>query len=504
MPTLEEIRSPVLAQIKGCLTGTVDMDPDPLNGDAARSLISGRLFDGEKLADAFGGQYFWIPRYGDAVRVEDRGYRTRFTSVLTPPTTGSYKLTLYGYGVTNALSPSSSAAAIASAIHGVSPSDLAATEVTKNADGSFSITTFLRVGMSTSAGSLLSTGGMGICLMNRDFTVPLPKGTRWYSCPKLPFVSDDETNGIHDCINLALNDVYVDDLFPVTATLPWGQRPTVIQLSELAPWLLPEHVLGYYAPTDWAMTAVFVPPPSGSYTLTLGGWKDFASTAPILSSATGAQIEAALAAIPGIGQPPTVEPIGAATSFTIQWQTQYYKSTLTPSAGYIAMIRNDRLREPFPTTIGPYYRADFESPTVGDPGYVEGATWFINCRRPYGSKIAPQTYPLNANGIPDTTKPPIKGTEWVESSSGLVNDLDQTAAPIERVVLQATRYVFEAIADASPRGESQEWTEKAKQMGAQSAGRIIWGKSTRRGPGRSPIYPGAALGASGAKSWIWW
>lgn len=501
-PTLAEYRAPILRDIGGVIEGTVSLDPDITDFDAARSLISSRLYDNEKLSGAFGGEYTWVPRHGDSRRIEDRGYRVRYMTVIQPPDSGTYKIQFYGYGETRDIPASLPAANVQAIIRALDPEDLGTVDVVKNPDGTLSIDLKQRIGLGVTAGAVLGQSGVGICLMSRDFSQPLRRGVKWYLSPKIPFETEDGVTGVHACINQALNDVIIPDLFPIWFTLPQGQRPRSVSLRDWAPWLLPEQITGFYAPTDWQMTTVFQPPVSGTYTLTLQSWQQFGPfVTPLAYNASGAAIEASLRTIPGV-QDIFVSPSASASSYTITWRTMFHNTRVVPSAGFVLSSRNDRMHDPFRTILQPSYLGDFETPTLLDPGYDAGHTWFVAVDRPGGSRVCPQTYPLRADGTLDTTKDPIKGTQWVESTSGLMNDLDQAYPPVEKVYLAGLRYAYGSIAAASPQGEQDAWLKKGQMAAAQAAGRIVYGPIKKRGGGQAPGWPGAGIQQKGIDFWL--
>jgi hypothetical protein len=497
-PTLQEYREPVLKAIGGVLRGTVDVDPEITDANAPRTLISARLYDSEKISDAFGGQYVWVPRYGDSRRVEDRGYRIRFNSSYHPPSEGTYYLDVYGYGRTRALPVGIPASAVQKAIRDLSP-DLVGVSVTRQADGSFGIVSDFRTPIVPTAGTVGAVDGVGVCFVNRSFTRPLASGTEWYLSPKLPFEGEDETDGIHDCINMALADIRVPDLYPVTATSSKSLRDPTIMIGQLAPWLTSDMVIGFFAPTDWRMTAVYRPPASGNYTLSLWTYLEYGPTAtPLAATATGAQIEAALRATAGLANA-RVSPQGAASQYTIEWASQYYDMDLTASAGVVVSVENVRMRDPYMASILPAMLDDYETPGLSDPGYPEGSTWFIHVRRPANTRICPQTYPMRSDGSLDRMAAPIKGSTWIESTTGLVNDLDQGFPSVEQVEVLATRYAFNAMALAAPAGESGVWDARGTRAASQAAGKLVYGKQWQRGTADPRLGGAAIIGHSPSK-----
>lgn len=491
-PTLAEYREPVLQAIGGVIRGTVDADPDITDVNAPRTVISGRLYDSEKISNAYGGQYFWIPRYSDNRRVEDRGYRTRYASSFTPPASGLYYLDVYGYGRTRALPAEAPASVVQRTIRDLSP-DLGTVTITAAADGSFSTLMDVRTPIVPTEGTSTSIDGVGACVVSRSFTRPLTGGLTWLLSPKIPFETEDEQDGIHGAINQALADIRVPDLYPVTATAPTSTRDRTIMVGQLAPWLTEDMIIGFYAPTDWRMTATFRPPASGNYTLTLSTYLDYGPTAvPLAYNATGAEIEAALRAVAGL-QNVAVSPQAAASEYTIEWASQYYDMQLSASAGVVVSVANTRMRDPWMANVLPSMLGDYETPGLSDPGYPEGATWFIHVRRPANTRICPQTYPMKEDGTLDYAAAPIKGTQWIESTIGLRNDLDQGFPTVEQVSMLAIRYAFQAIANASPAGEAGIWDAKGTRAAAQAAGTLVYGRQHQRGTADPRSSAGGAI-----------
>ena len=251
--------------VLGVMSGTVTLDPDILDTNAARSLNSAKLYDDEKLSGAFGSQYVWIPRYSDQRRTLVRGYRVRYATIFAPPKEGSYRLQFFGYGETRELPATSSAATIEADIHEISPA-LSGVDVTVDPLGML-IDLDFRIGIGCTAGQMVAQGGVGICLVSRDFSTALRKGTRWLISPRMPFETEDEILGLHECVNLALADIRETDLLPVAASLPYHQRSKVVRLTDIAPWLEADMILGVFAPTDWVSVTGFKPPTSGTYQL---------------------------------------------------------------------------------------------------------------------------------------------------------------------------------------------------------------------------------------------
>jgi len=471
------------------MRGTVTLDPDLTDRDAARSLISAKLYDDEKLSGAFGSQYVWVPRWSDQRRTLTRGYRVRYATVFTPPLEGSYRLQFYGYGQTRELPAATGPATVEREVHELDP-DLADVEVESDPLGLLLHLPF-RIGIGSTAGQMVAQGGVGICLVSRDFSVPLRKGTRYLISPRMPFETEDELTGLHECINLALADIRETDLLPVASDLPASQRSGVIRLADIAPWLESEAVLGFYAPTEWLSVTTFRPPTSGTYVLQPHTALEWASTpTPFTPSSTGAEIESALRAVAATALI-RVEPQGVASEYQIMWQSMYHRAIVTASAGAVTAYRSDRLRDPYPTTILPTFRADFEAGTFSDPGYAEDQSWFVQCRRPTYTRICPQTYPRRSDGQLDTSKEPIPGTVWVESVSGLVHDLDQARPSVEKVAPAALRYACLALAAVAPAGEAQRWEQMAARTATSAAARVIYGKQSRRpgADGRRSAWP---------------
>jgi hypothetical protein len=485
---LSEYRSAVLKEeggVLGVMGGTVTLDPEIADTNAARSLISAKLYDDEKLSGAFGSQYVWIPRYSDQRRTLIRGYRTRFASIFAPPESGSYRLQFFGYGQTRELAASSSAASIEAAVHEIAPA-LSGVDVTTDPLGML-IDLDFRIGIGCTAGQMVAQGGVGICLVSRDFSTALRKGTRWLLSPRIPFETEDEVLGLHECVNLALADIRETDLLPVASALPFHQRPKVVRLTDIAPWLEPEMVLGFFAPTDWVSVTGFRPPTSGTYQLqphTARPWP--LTPTPLPYNASGTDIKMALQALLGTSMI-HVTPETVAPEYQIIWESMYHRALITSTAGYVVGYSSERLRDPYAAAIVPSHLADFESSTFGDPGYAEDQSWFISCQRPAYTRICPQTYPRKADGSLDTSREPIPGTVWVESTTGLINDFDQARPSIEKVAPAALRYACLALAAVAPAGEATRWEQMAARSATVAASRVVYGKQSRRSLGSPTI-----------------
>jgi hypothetical protein len=495
---LEEYRRQTLAEeggVLGVLATSVTLDPDLTDRDAARSVISARLYDDEKLSGAYGSQYVWVPKWSDQRRTLQRGYRVRYASIFSPPPDGAYRLQFYGYGQTREIPHATSARAVENEVKRIDP-DLTGVEVEEDPLGLLLHLPF-RVGMGATAGRLVAQGGVGICLVNRDFTQPLTKGTRILLSPRMPFESEDEVLGLHDCINLALADIREADLLPVASPYPASQRPSVVRLHELAPWLEPEMVIGFYAPTDWVSVTCFRPPVSGTYQLqpvTALQWQP--TPTPLEYNATGAELELALASVATRGRV-RVEPQGASPQYDLIWQTMYHEATFVASAGAIVGYSSERLHDPYRTAIPPSFLGDFEADTFSDPGYGPDQSWFVGCRRPASTRICPQVYPTRADGSPDYSRDPGPGSYWVNSVSGLVHDFDQARPPVAVVAPAALRYACLALANVAPAGEAARWETLAQRQAMVAGARVVYGKQHHR---RTTTLP-RAWPPLGEKAW---
>src|SRR5262245_36315478 len=441
MPTLDAYRQRTLEEeggVLGVLATTVTLDPDLTDRDAARSVISARLYDDEKLSGAYGSQYIWVPKWSDQRRTLQRGYRVRYASIYTPPDQGSYRLQFFGYGETREIPHATAPSAVQTEIRRIDP-DLADVDVEADPLGLL-IHLHNRIGMGATAGRLVAQGGVGIVLVNRDFTQALTKGTRILISPRLPFETEDEALGLHDAIRLALWDIREPDLLPVASAYPATGRPSVVKLKDLAPWLEADMVTGFFAPTDWLSVTCFRPPASGTYTLAPLTAREWTATpTPLAYNATGAEIEAQLASVLPLGRM-RVEPQGPSPQYDLIWQTMQHEATFEPSAGAVVGYSSARLHDPYPTSIAPNYSGDFEADTFSDPGYAPDQSWFVACQRPAATRICPQSYPIRSDGSPDTARDPILGSYWIDSTSGPVHDLDQARPPVEVVAPAALRY----------------------------------------------------------------
>lgn len=487
MSFLNEIRDGLLAYEGGYLggfKGLVDADPELTDTEAARSLISAKLYDGEKMSNAYGGMYFWVPRYSDGRRAEARGYRVRYITIFEPPPSGQFVLRFYGFGETIEQPVGAPAESIQSAIHEVSE-DLVDVEVSQDDEGDYLIHLPSKIGMGSSSGRLRSAGGLGIVQMNRDFSQPLPKETLWYGSPLIPFDNEDGMTGLHGCINEALETIVIDDMYPIASVGAAASRDRAIQISGLTPWLTADKITGYFAPTDWRAVITYMPPSSGVYTVAPKTVYTYDPSPPLAYNATGAQLEAALRAmnLPAVTstQNITVSPQGAASTYVITWISQHHEATIVPSAGLIVDYSSAWLRPPYGLTLVPWFQANSHQPVITDPGFPEGASWFIGNRRSARSKICPQTYPRKANGQLDVAADPIPGTQWVESDTGLEHDLDQTFVQVERVVPTAFRYVLAQIAANSLGGDQQRFDRDGHNAAVNAAAGLLYGPMTPRG-----------------------
>jgi hypothetical protein len=129
----------------------------------------------------------------------------------------------------------------------------------------------------------------------------------------------------------------------------------------------------------------------------------------------------------------------------------------------------------------PYFRQDSNEATLSDPGYEEGASWFVGVRRRAITRVCPQTYPLRADGTLNMDADPIPGTEWIDSGTGLVNDLDQTFVTVGKVVPAAFRYCLAAIASSAQGGDQARWEAKGREAAMAAAAGMVYGRIQPRG-----------------------
>lgn len=487
----------------GQQVGVVSVDALLNDTQAVRSLISGKLYDSEKLSGAYGGQYVFVPRYGDTRRVEDRGFRVRYISVFRPPESGTYRLRFYGFGESATLASSSSASSVQHACRQIAPELIDLEVRASSVPGELTFTQPFRVSLGSTAGEIISNGGVGVCIVSRDFSQPLMAGEAWCMSAKIPFDDEDETIGVHTCINLALDDFLIADLLPVTASEPADQRDRLIHLADLPVPIHPEDITGYYAPTRWMAEITFRPPSAGSYTLSTVGWNgQMPILSPLAYNADGLAIQTALREVP-LWALANVTPQGPASSYVISLDSMYAQWGMLTTFGKIDSVENRRRYDPLAVAIPPYYRGDAEQSTIVDPGYAPGETWFIAYRRRASTRICPQTYPIKADGTFDKAARPILGTQWIDSSSGLQNDLDMAVPTAQEIAEIALKYCYAAIAAASPRGEGDVWAAAAQKQASLAAGKTVFGPVRKRGT-QVPQTTGtwSSVGQKGLDFWL--
>lgn len=298
--TLREIRHTVSRKLGGFNTGLVSIAPDASDNLAQRSILSSKLFDAEKGSKGFAGHFAWIGKYKDERRVRENGYRSLPYVVYTPPTSGTYTITAYGYGTSSSLAYNASTEDIATALQAIGQG-LGSLSVSGGSGDPIVIALPDIIDVEISAGEVLSTGGIGAVEVNRAFTKALQIGDEWEIHAKLPVEDGDEVQGLNWCINFAARKLTTIDKFPITPVRNSLGTKTFLGLSGES-WLFDKkQIIGVYQPTEWEVIATFTPPDSSTYTLSVDIGSDLFTTSALAYDATNSEISDALsAAVTGI------------------------------------------------------------------------------------------------------------------------------------------------------------------------------------------------------------
>jgi hypothetical protein len=454
--TLRDYREEVGKRAGGFYRGTVSINPDLTDALAQRSILCGDLFDLDKGSKGFSGSFAWVGKYKDQRRVRENGYRSLAYTVYTPPTSGTYTLTFYGFGVTAPIAFNANTTAIQTAISTVNPN---LTAVTVSAVGSNIILSLPdTIDMEISNGTMISQGGIGALEVNRSFTRALVLGDEFEIHGKIPVTDQDSLQGLNTFINMALHRVWFIDRFPITPGHNSRGVQTFFGLSEYD-WLTSsKQIQAVFSPTDWTLVSIFTPPLSSTYTLSLTMGTGVYTTAPLAFDATGAQIQTALnAALVGSNTNVTVAPTTANATYTLTISsTRYATPTFSASAGTITNTRTMNA-SPYRSSMTWNFQADGESPYLDNYyGAQEGESFFVEAYRPGYSWIAPQA----SYGV--------KGTEWSASRVGLVDDYDQAVPPLEDVGVVAYALMAKHLSLTGPQSETEYWRREAKDAAAEA------------------------------------
>lgn len=453
MPTLRSYRHEVARKLGGFKVGTVTLDPDPSDILAQRQVLSALLYDADKGSKGYSDQFCWVGRHRDQRRFRASGYRSLAYSVFVPPVSGTYTLTLYGYGTTAPIAFNADGPTIQAAITTIAGGGGGLDTVTVSGDGNPYVLSLPDIiDTEISSGTMLATGGIGALEVQRSFTHALVTGDEYEIHSKLPVDDDDNIQGLNTIINMALRRMWFIDKFPITPVLNSRGYKTFYGLSG-EQWLTQKRqIISLYGPVLWELVSTFTPPVSGSYSLTLTVAGSTAITSSLPYDADAETIRAALAAASGL--PITVAGTGP---YTITLPETYYAvPALAASAGTVANVRT-RLDEPTRYPSSWSFEYDGEEPYIRNYVGQVGQSFYVEAYRPAHSWVCPQA----SYGV--------LGDTWTSSEEGLTGDYDQAVPSVEAVAAVAYAIACRQLCTVGPGHESGHWEREAQRAERASA-----------------------------------
>lgn len=485
MPTLRDYLLNIGDRLGGIERGTVSMDPDSSEQASQRRVISASLFDLDKQATAHQYKHLYVPRYDNQRTISKNGFGRLSKAKFTAPSSGSYTLTVWGFGTTSSLTGGalgSNAAAIQSALTGIS--GLEAVTVTGTYPDFLIDLVDDEYAIEASAGSIES--GFGYTEVTRPFTKALRAGDEYLMLSMLPFYNQDNFTGVIPAINMALASLYFTDRIPFTVEFE-GQQTWSL---EDHPWLqTQDQVTSLFAPTQWELVVPFTPPGSSTYTLTVTTHEAVGTTAAIAYDASASTVQAALRAVAGLESAEVTGTSPLTITISDFW---YYNPVLTASAGTVG---TPEIRRQYPVrrSTAPY-RVVLEGPKRYldlDYSYALGHTIFLQVERPGNTKVCRQT------------DYETEGTTWTEGDNlKLEGYMDQSPLGVEEVGVVAYWRACQSMAKYGPGADRSFWAALSIDAGQAAAGIKLRDLPTDPNPKASAS--GAGQGTWGTKSWSGW
>lgn len=449
--TLREVRELVGNKLGGYSRSLVSITPDVTDALAQRQILCAELYDADRSSKGYAGQFAWNGQYRDQRRVRENGYRTVAYLVYQPPTSGSYTITFYGYGITGSLAWNADSDTVELAIQGIT--GLGGATVTTTDNDVLLVALPSVIDAELSAGTMIAQGGVGALEVNRGFTKALTVGDEIELCSKLPFRDADNVQGLNTLINMALRDMwYIADI-PITPVRNSRGTPTFLNLTEYD-WLTHEsQIIAIFNPSLWEASSVFTPPVSGSYTISIDMGATVYTTGSLLYTDSASTILAALqAALSGVTW--TVTDTGATFTIVLS-NTRYAQPTISVSAG---SVTNSIYRLETPTIYrgGPKFQYNGNVPYIDNLFGVEGESFMIKAYIPAYAYICSQaSYGTN-------------GTLWTASTTGLYDDYDMAMPPPDDIA----SFAYALAADQMAKIDQTDafWQREAKKAHGIAAG----------------------------------
>ncbi len=479
--TRARFRELIGREIGGWWDGTVDLAPSVTELDAQRVILSNKLSRLERPPNDMSMAHAWVGRYGESRQILLGSFRNLPTLLLTPPASGPLTMTVWGLGEVGPITLTGSISAKATQLQDAI-TDLPGLEsVTVSASG-----TDLRIEMPSEeytaevdAGTIKN--GFGRVEASSAWRSALAVGTPWEICYRLPIEDDGSQSGLNYIVNQALG--FVTTIAQVPYTLNHNEQ--IIEIEE--PWLRTEdqiHAIWY--PYRRMLTALFVPPVSGTYDLTLEmGLDDDLVIADLPSTASNTTISEAIAAALGTaGLDRACEVTGTSTR-TIKLADVYYASaTISASAGTISsqtLVQLDpRLRYDGYKFVPNRHRRQLELDCTFRPG-------------------ASMEIEMSCRAV-DWTCPQVDwqttGTTWSTSENGLVDDLDQADADEETVKLLGSWLACKELAKGDP-DTAKTWNARAETYAEGGADLLLKAVKPTQANSRASRTYGFRKGRSG-------
>lgn len=475
MPTTENYVEALAHRVGICETGTTSITPDyTTDADAARLIASAALYDSEGQPSKFTSCFAYLLSAAPQVaRCASDGFSLMELTVFTPPGSGTYTLTMNGYGATGSLVWSDTAATIQAAIRLVAGFEDA--EVTTvGSDRLIDLGTVNPVDITASAGTIVSRG-LGRVRLNHALTSVLASGAPYTITGFLPWTDYDGWRGLRSWINDALAQTPFVYRVPLTAT-DTG-RINVFDLSAEIDWLKKrKQVIGLYSAGLYDFSASFTPPGSGSYTLEMTLGPTTYTTASLAFGASASAIQAALQAVTaetGV----TVTATGSSPVTVAAASSRLWPIALAASSGTVGTQTVTEVQEP--TLLGPggafSYRNGYPVFEC-DPFPSTKETRFLACYRRASTWIAPQT--------DYQTPSPDAGYAhgFAASTTGLVGPSDRAMPETEQVAHCAYALVCEYLFDKT---KDTAWRDKMQRVGQAALWANIFDSQEDRNPGRA-------------------
>lgn len=462
MPTRARLRALAAQRIGSYQLVTVSLPPDVNESTAQRVILSTDLFDADRPASSFSDAWVWSGRFNEGRRVKRSSYRSTGYAFLTSPTSAlgadeAFTLTFYGFGTTGSItlagSAATRAAAIETAITGIS--GLESYTVSEITTTTFKITmsSLVTVEISNENGSI--TSGIGSIEATRPWRSGLPLGSDAEIHHKLPAHDGDGFVGWNSLLNQAIARLSFIDRLQFT---PTDTDTTVFEIDE--PWLTTrQQIIQAYLPATRSYAVNYTPPGSGSFTLTFDLGFATAATTTQLYSVTASALQTAIRAAQttaGHAANATVALGGGIFSIAIP-ETMYATPSLTADTGTVGTEAIER-------TANQYRYDGWRLIYDGERRFIEidttfaaGESWELEVYRPCHTWIASQV------------DYQTEGDSWSSSTVGFSADLDRCEGDEDAIVAVAHYLACRQMANQGPSADVKYWQAEAARAAGIAA-----------------------------------